>query len=125
MLIYNGNRIKYQPGTLVVMHSEQIEQWHFIATNQNRNNTMGKKAVSISCLAIAESPSDYNVLRQIIHNFGWHDIIVFDELYKNASIVNEKRFIPATPDGSVKEIYLTFSAADPTPYDPETGEALI
>ena len=125
MLTYNGIRIKYEPGSLVIMHSEQIEQWHFIATNQNRNNTLGKQSVTISCMAITEDQSDYNLLRQVIHSFGKHDLIIFDELYKQASLIGEKRIIPATPDGSVKEVFLTFSAADPNPYDPETGEVLV
>ena len=125
MLIYDGVRIKYQPGTLVIMHSEQIERWHFIATNQNRNNTLGKNALTVNLLAITEDQTDYNLLRQVIHNFGKHDLIVFDELYKQVSLVGEKRLMPIDPAGSAWEAYLTFSAADPNPYDPETGEVLV
>ena len=125
MLIYNEIRIKYEPGTLVIMHSEQIEQWHFIATNHNRNNTLGKQSVTVSCLAITESAEDYNLLRQIIHNFGKHDLVVFGELYKQASLIGEKRLMPIVPGGAAWEAHLTFSAADPNPYDPETGEVLV
>ncbi len=124
MITYGGVRIQYKPDSLVILYTEVVQSWHHIGTNLNTNTGLGRESTQISIVAVTQTPTEKLVLDQLIHEFQARNLVVYDRLYKQVTVVDQKRAVPVTPDGSVWEYSLTFKAADPHSYDAATGEVV-
>lgn len=125
MLTFGNIVLRVEHGSLSITTREVKEVRHYANTNQNKVISKGKMPVEVSCVLLAKNDAEKTNI-EIALNTGLAANLYFpDKFYKKAESSGEVTGKPDIKYSGQWRYNAVFICPNPTPYDPDTGEALI
>lgn len=125
MIYYDGFQVTYDPDTVSLVERNVQTERHYVGTNQNKVTNHGRQATTLTLDAIVRGETE--MLRYKLwflskeHKLLQHNNI----LYRNVVTGTDAVWVQEDDEGDVWTVKMSFIINNPTPYNPETGEALI
>ncbi len=125
MLIYNNYRLTYDPDTVSFVERSVLEERHYSGTNQNKVINKGRLASNLSVTVIVQTYLEMLTIKQMLADKTPKNLRHFGVLYRNVVTGSDGVWVNEDEIGDIWTVKMSFIINNPTPYDPDTGEALI
>jgi len=125
MIYYDGFLVTHDPDTVSFVERNLQTNRHYVGTRQNKVTDHGRLASSLSLSAIVRGQLEvlrykgwfmYKTPKNLLHN---------NILYRSVVTGPDAVWVQEDDEGDIWSVKMDFIINNPTPYDPDTGEALI